>query len=460
MMPRRVLELGLLVLTLACSPQAPDYSALRTAAEARQRAAGTSLVPENATVRTLLSQPLTAESAAHIAVLNNRTLRAATEELGISEARLAQARRLPNPTLEGAVRFHGEGTPELEVGALIDLTDLLLLASRSSAAGAEVDAAKLGAVGEILDLSFDARRAFYTFQAAAELMELRRTVLQAFQASADLAVRLREAGNITELDYANQKSSFEEARLAFQDAELEHASARERLNAVLGVWGREVEWRAATRLPEPPAQEMRIESLESVAIQNSLELAIAKHRYAAAGKRADVARAEGLLPELKAGVSAERDEEWGVGPAVEIELPLFYQGQGEVGIAKAQMRQQQSLFAGIAVELRADAREAAARLAARRQAALYYKNAVLPLKQQIVEQSQLEYNAMLIGLFQLLAAKRDQVEAAASYVRQQREYWIARMNAEQLRAGRRPPRAANAGTGASTPTATSGSAAH
>jgi outer membrane protein, heavy metal efflux system len=447
---RESLGLGAILLTLGCGPRAVDYSALRTAAEARQQAAGTSLVPTNATVRTLLSRPLTAESAAHIAVLNNRTVRAATEELGITEARLVQARRLPNPALEGAVRFHGEGSPELEVGALIDLTDLLLLASRASAASAEVDAAKLAAVGAILDLSFDARRAFYAFQAAAELMELRRTVLQAFQAGADLAARLREAGNITELDLANQQSSFEEARLRLQDAEIEHLSARERLNAVLGLWGGEAGWRAAARLPEPREPELSVENLERLAIKNSLDLAIAKHRYTAAAKRANLAQAAGLLPELKAGVSAERDEDWGVGPAVELELPLFYQGQGEVAVAKAQMRQQQSLFTGTAVELRAAAKTAAARLTAKRQAALYYTKVVLPLKQRIVEQSQLEYNGMLIGLFQLLEAKRDQVEAAAAYVGQQREYWIARMDVEQLRAGRRP-REASAGSRASAP---------
>jgi cobalt-zinc-cadmium efflux system outer membrane protein len=450
---------GAILFTLSCSPGAVDYSALRTAAEARQQAAGTSLVPRNATVRALLSRPLTAESAAHIAVLNNRTVRAATEELGITEARLVQARRLPNPALEGAVRFHGEGSPELELGALIDLTDLLLLGSRASAASAEVDAAKLAAVGAILDLSFDARRAFYTFQAAAELMELRRTVLQAFQAGADLAGRLREAGNITELDLANQQSSFEEARLQLQDAEIEHLSARERLNAVLGLWGGEAGWHAAARLPEPREPDVTVENLEGLAIKNSLDLAIAKHRYAAAAKRANLAQAEGLLPELKAGFSAERDEDWGVGPAVEIELPLFYQGQGEIALAKAQMRQQQSLYSGIAVELRAAARAAAARLTAKRQAALYYTKVVLPLKQRIVEQSQLEYNGMLIGLFQLLEAKRDQVEAAAAYVRQQREYWIARTDVEQLRAGRRP-REASAASGASAPATAPAAADH
>jgi outer membrane protein, heavy metal efflux system len=424
--------------TASCTPAAIDTDALLSAADARQRDGGTRGA-RSKDVNALLARPLTAESAAQIAVLNNRGVRAAVEELGIAEGRLAQARRLPNPTVEGAMRFEGEGRPELEVGAMIDLTDLLLLASRAGAAGAEVEAAKLGAIGSILDLSYDTRRAFYVYQGAAELLELRRTVLQAFSASADLAIRLHQAGNITELDLANQKSLFEEARFEFQEAEIGLTAARERLNALMGLWGRGTDWQAAVRLPDIPEQEHALDKLEGSAVDRSLDLAIAKQRFAAAAKRKNLARAQGFLPELKAGVSAERADEWGVGPAVEIEVPLFYQGQGEVGVAAAEMRQQQEVYTDIAVNLRASARNASSRLAAKREAVLYYKKVLLPLKEQVVQQTQLEYNAMLVGLFQLLQAKRDQVQTAAAYVDQHREYWIARTNVEQLLAGRRHP---------------------
>ena len=436
--PHSLFLLATALSAAACAPAAIDTGALRSAAAARHPGAS-ARGPQTKDVKELLARPLTAESASQIALLNNHGVRAEIEELGIAEARRVQARRLPNPTVEGAIRFDGEGRPELEVGAMIDITDLLLLASRSGAASVEVEAAKLSAIGSMLDLSYDTRRAFYAFQAAAELLELRRTVLDAFDASADLATRLREAGNITELDLANQHSLFEEARFEFQEAEVGLTAARERLNALMGLWGGETEWRSEPRLPDIPAQEFEISKLESLAIDRSLDLAIAKHRFSAAAKRANVARAQGLLPELKAGVSAERDEQWGVGPAVEIEVPLFYQGQGEVGVAKAEMRQQQERFADIAVNLRASARNAASRLAAKREAVLYYKTVVLPLKQRVVEQTQLEYNAMLVGLFQLLQAKRDQVRTATAYVDQHREYWIARTNVEQLLAGRRHP---------------------
>jgi cobalt-zinc-cadmium efflux system outer membrane protein len=277
------------------------------------------------------------------------------------------------------------------------------------------------------------------YQAALQLIEVRRTVVEAFGASADLAQKLRDAGNITELDLVNERSSLEQARFELQDAELVAVAAREKLNGLMGLWGNDTDWRVDPRLPDLPEREVALHRLEGTAIARSLDLAITKQRFTAAAKRANLARAEGFLPELKAGVSAERADEWSVGPAVEIEVPLLYQGQGEVHVATAEMRQQRELHADLAVTLRASARNAVSRVTAKRDAVLYYKKVLLPLKQRVVEQTLLEYNAMLVGLFQLLQAKRDQIQTAASYVEQHRDYWVARTNVEQLLAGRRYP---------------------
>ena len=45
----------------------------------------------------LLGKPLTVDDAVQIALLNNRGLQAGFQELGITEAEVVQAGRLPNP---------------------------------------------------------------------------------------------------------------------------------------------------------------------------------------------------------------------------------------------------------------------------------------------------------------------------------------------------------------------------
>lgn len=425
-------------LALGCSAAAVDYTALEKSAQARQRWSDAQHGTASRNVAQLLSQPLTADSAARIALANNRGVRAATEELGIAQAELASVKRLPNPTLEGALRFHGGGDPEIELGAMLDVSELLLALARTGAANASVAAAKLEAVGALVDLSFEARRAFVDVQAALELVELRQAVQRALEASVLASERLHAAGNVTTLTLTSEQALREEGALLQQQALSELSAARERLSVIMGVFGAGTAWKVKEdRLPELPQRELPTERLEREALLASLELAAAKERYTAAAKHAGVASVSGWLPELKAGVSAERaEDEWGIGPAVELELPLFYQGQGEAGVARARLKQSEHSYADLAVRVRAAARSARTRLDAARAGALRTRDVILPLRQKVVEQTLLEYNGMLVGLFDLLQAKRQQLAAAEQYLALRREYWISRLDAEQLWAGR------------------------
>ena len=389
--------------------------------------------------RELLSQPLTAESAVQIALLNNQRLQAVFEELGAARGRLVSALALPNPELEAALKFHLERdeSPDLEFGAMTSLSRLFLLPLRNSAESAALDAARLGVAGAALDVVLEARTAYYRHQAAEQIVELRKTVLDATRASYEAAKRLHAAGNVTDLQLANEQALYEDSRLLASQAEESLAVARQRLNAVMGLWGTSAAWRSAGRLPEPESRTPDLESLERRALEASLDLAIAKRRFASAASTKNVAAFESFVPELRGGVAAEREEgDWRLGPKVSLELPLFYQGQGRVASAESEMERQKRLHADIAINVRAQAQASAQRLRTLGERAGFYKSVLLPLRQRVVDQTQLEFNAMAVGVFQLLQAKRDQIETARAYVETVRDYWIARAEVEQLRAGR------------------------
>ncbi|HYP86771.1 MAG TPA: TolC family protein [Polyangiaceae bacterium] len=432
---RAFLGLGLSLLGCAAAPV--DYAALENAAQSRQRWADSADPAATRDAAQLLARPLTVDTAARVALLKNRAAKAAAETLGIAQAELAGVKRLPNPELHGALRFRKNKDTDIELTATIDVSALLFTLSRASAAEAEVAAAKLEAVGTLVDLSFDARRAFVEYQAALELLELRKTVLAAFEASALAAERLHEAGNVTALHLASEQAMREEARLALTQARAEAATAREQLNGAMGIVEQGVSWRAAAHLPELPPTEPALTELENEALRANVEVAAAKQRYTAASKQAGIANVSGWLPELKAGVSAERDDTWGVGPAVVLGVPLFYQGQGEVGVARARMKREQHLYASETVQVRDRSRAVRARLEAARAGVQHEKSVVLPLRERVVEQTQLEYNGMLVGVFQLLEAKRQQLSAAEQYLDLRRRYWLASLEAERLRAGSR-----------------------
>src|SRR6266850_511685 len=56
-------------------------------------------------VESLLQQEMTAHTAVQIGLVNNRALQATLEEIGISQAELAQAARLKNPEFVASWRF-------------------------------------------------------------------------------------------------------------------------------------------------------------------------------------------------------------------------------------------------------------------------------------------------------------------------------------------------------------------
>src|SRR5688500_970860 len=88
---RTLSALAFILFTAACGPTAIDEGALLSAADARTRGAGTSQAPLSRDVSALMARPLTAESAAQVALANNRGVRGVIEELGIAEARATQA---------------------------------------------------------------------------------------------------------------------------------------------------------------------------------------------------------------------------------------------------------------------------------------------------------------------------------------------------------------------------------
>lgn len=385
--------------------------------------------------REALSKPLTAEAAVKIALLNSADMQAAFEGIGIARGDLVSAWQLPNPTAEASLRFRKEQSATLDFSVTGDLSELILMPLRAGVASAELDAAKLEVAGKAMDLIFEVRSAFYGYLADQQVLELRTTVLEALEASATTAMALHDAGNITDLDLANEQVLYEEARVNLAASQASIVASKQRLTSVMGLWGKDADWKTESRLAEPG--EVTLTDLEARAIQNSVDLQIIRHRFTAAAKRANLERASGILPELKAGVAAEREEnEWSYGPLAEVELPLFYQGQGEVARAQAEMRRQGQLLKARAIQVRSAARTAAVRIAAARDRAAHFKNVLLPARERILNQTQLQFNAMSISVFQLLMAKRDQVETARLYVEALRDYWTARAEAEQLRAGR------------------------
>jgi len=150
---------------------------------------------------------------------------------------------------------------------------------------------------------------------------------------------------------------------------------------------------------------------------------------------------------IDVGAHVHQDPDGAVlfGPTLSLELPIFDQRQGLIGRLEAERRRAQRRVDELAVDARSEVRLATAKLELCRHAADRYKQALLPIRATVLEQAQLEYNAMQIGLFELLAAKQAQIEAARAYIETVRDYWIARAELERALGGRLPAGSSTAG---------------
>ena len=158
-----------------------------------------------------------------------------------------------------------------------------------------------------------------------------------------------------------------------------------------------------------------------------------------AGEQLGIKRATALIPESSLGPAAEREEgEWKVGPVLEFPIPLFDQGQARIGRAVAELRRAQQEYYALGVRIRATVRTVHERVQGAQDRALYYRDILLPLRERIVNETQLHYNAMQLGVFELLRAREQQIQAAIAYIETLRDYWLARTDLEQLLSGRLP----------------------
>ncbi|MEO6035747.1 MAG: TolC family protein [Verrucomicrobiota bacterium] len=383
---------------------------------------------------------LTAQSAVKIALLNNRSLQAGFQEIGISQAELAQATRLKNPEISGSWRFPDRppGMANIEYSVTQDLLDLLLLPVRKKIAAQNLELTKLRVADEVLKMASEVQTAFYTLQAREQFAQRLEAIAEVNDASADLARRQHEAGNINDLEFFNQQSAYSQSRLDLAQARVQARADRERINRLLGLWGAQTSWKAADGLPALPEKELPLENLETLAVGQRLDLAASRNQAQSVASALQLKSKMRFFPGATVGVSTEKDTDGQriTGPSLSLEVPIFDQGQPAVAKLAAQYRQAQWNFEAMAVNARSEVREARDALIAARDVAEYYVKVLLPQRQKVLRQTLLQYNAMQKSGYELLAAKEREQMAERGSIEALRDYWIARVQLERAVGGR------------------------
>lgn len=387
----------------------------------------------------MLEDELGMEEAVEIALLNNGSLQAVFEELGIAQADLVQAGLLQNPVFGAGIRFphDPEGSTETDVSISQDLWDLFSRPLRKKLAAAEFEEAKFRVGDAVVNLAAEVRSAYFTLQAAEHTHAMLQTVVRAAQAAAELAERQRAAGNINALELAREQAALRQADLDLDRSEAETLAQKERLNRLMGLQEAPA-WKIAKNLPELPDQEPPLQDLEDQALTQRLDLAAARKEVEVLERNLDLVR-RGIVPKAELGIEMEHEEgERATGPRVEVGLPLFDRRQAAIARAQAELRQGRKRLASFETRVRSEVRSARDRLQILRRMIERYRDELIPLREKVVAESQKHQNFMLIGVFQLLQDKREEIAAYREYIEVFRDYWTARTDLERAVGGRLP----------------------
>ena len=436
--------LGAILLT-GCATVPREGGFKSVAALARQRTGATVIWDQNtkadqqvhAAIGKLLARPLTAHAAVQIALLDNPELQARYEQLGVSQADVVQAGLLSNPIFNFDIRFPAAPFHGWDASVAQNFLDILLLPTRKQIAAAQFAATKAQVTNAVVTLAQRTRAAYYRLVGDQQMVTLESRIKQGAAAQLDLAKKLRQAGNSPPIAYDQQLTLYEHVRLQLAMDKATVLEDHERLNALMGLWGKEGNWTVPARLAIPPTHDLSLKGLEAVALKQSLSLVAARQRLRADAIALRISGIAGLLPGAAIGLDYVRDPDvrGTLGPAISLPIPIFNQGQPQVAIAEAQYRAAYRSYQAAAIRIRAKVSEAWIAMHAAHQEVLFYQRIMLPLRKRMVDETQLAYNGMYVSGFVLMESKLAEIDTARHYVQTVQRYWLARQQLRQVLGG-------------------------
>jgi outer membrane protein TolC len=380
--------------------------------------------------RQLLRKTLSVETSVQVALLNNRGLQAAYNELALAEADMVRESLPPNPTFSIS-RIAGDGGSEIERQIVGDILALATLPFRSEIARQRFHQAQLRAALETLRLAAEVRRSYYRAVAANELVGLLTDAKAAAESTAQLASKLGQTGSLNKLDQAREQVFYAETTADLATARQEVTSSRERLARLLGLWDGGLEFKLPNVLPAFPRRPSALPNIEVDAVSHRIDLQIARIELDALAKSLNLTEASRFVTLLDvAGISRKTHDPESApfrerGFDIQFQIPIFDGGEVRVRQATEIYNQAFNRLTEKAINVRSEARDAYRVYRSTYDIAGHYQREVLPLRKIISDEAQLRFSGMQIDVFALLAEAKQRIAAQRAAIEAKRDFWLA-----------------------------------
>jgi len=382
-------------------------------------------------VAELLKSPLSQQAAVQLAIINSPALQTLLAERWGDMAQAAQGGRIANPILSlERVR----SLDELELGRILafGLLDLLTLPQRQKIATARMAQTELQMTADVVGLISQVRMAWVAAVAASESATYSKLVYESAQASAELAKRMQSVGNFNRLQRVRQQAFYADASIQLLASQHTATATREALVRLLGLKDIDVgKLTLPERLPDLPKSFMSPEAVSKALTTQRLDVRMAQSQLDAASK------SQGLnlltsLTDVELGVirntikdTHEGTSQTSKGYELSIRLPIFDWGDAQRASMNAATLAAANRMEATVIGAGSDLRGSYSAYRTAYDASRQYRDEILPLSKVIAEENGLRYNGMFIGVFELLADHRAQINTVKAAIAAQQQFWQA-----------------------------------
>lgn len=388
-------------------------------------------------IRCAVANELTADSAIQIALLNNPKIQAIFEEIGIARADLVEAGLLSNPSFSIEVRYpHTKGLQtNIEYLITSSLLDIFLIPLRTRLAATEFEQTKLKVSNEILNLAFDVRETYYELVMEKKKIIYIQSVVELTSINSEIISKQIDVGNVNTLEFQLAQSRLLEVELELAKSQAEIIRLSEKLNRLLG-FTEDICLILPDYLDGIDYQEFDLCTLESIALEERLDLQIVRFEIARLGRMLGL-KDWWTYTDLQGGLAGEKDPDGInlIGPGFSGKLPIFNYGQAARMRLFAQLRQAQDRLAALEIQVRSEVREAHKLLMSYLKIINDYQNRLLPMQGKISASSEKLYNVMGLGIDKLIENKRMEVVANQNYTESKKQYLVARVELDRALGG-------------------------
>lgn len=390
----------------------------------------------------LLRRPLTPDGAVQVALLRNRGLQAAFNDLGVAEAQYVQATLPPLPRLTLS-RTGGDFSLEVERALAVSLFELATLPVRAEIAGQRFRADQYRAAEQVLRLAGETRRQFYRTVSANQSVSYLEQALASTESASTLAKQLGETGALNKLEQAREHAFYSELGAQLAKARVFQRVEREKLTRLLGLWGPEIDFKLPNGLPALPARLEGGAQIEAQALRKRADLQVARFELQSLAGQFGLNQASGFInvfdvgyadvfdrtktftPNDQGGFDVGRDKSFRRGYSADLVIPIYDFGTTAVRGAKEAYLGSAHRLAERAVNARSEVREAYQRYRGQYDITRHYQRSVLPLRRTIQDQALLQYSGMLIDVTTLIVDARARILSNVQAIEAQRDFWIA-----------------------------------